>query len=72
MTDAPQDRIAFIGLGTMGEPMVRQLALAGFTPSVFDLNSEAATRIAKRSASTGMSSGRSRRGGMSTGMVLNL
>jgi 3-hydroxyisobutyrate dehydrogenase len=56
MADAPKDRIAFIGLGTMGEPMVRQLALAGITPSVFDLNVEAATRIAQDIGATAATS----------------
>lgn len=47
MIDASKDRIAFIGLGTMGEPMVRQLVLAGHTPALYDLNGEAAARVGR-------------------------
>ena len=34
-------RIAFIGLGAMGKPMVHNLMEAGFCVSVFDISSEA-------------------------------
>lgn len=37
--------IGFIGLGTMGEPMARRLANAGFALSVFDLNDAAVERL---------------------------
>ena len=42
-----QERIAFIGLGNMGAPMARNLARAGFAPTVFDL-SEAACASARQ------------------------
>ncbi len=38
-------KIGFIGLGSMGKPMVRNLAKAGFTLAVYDTNPEAAKQL---------------------------
>lgn len=43
---SPPDRVGFIGLGNMGNPMARLLAAAGYTLAVFDVNAEAVTRFA--------------------------
>jgi 3-hydroxyisobutyrate dehydrogenase len=41
----PPARIAFVGLGQMGAPMVRNLARAGFRLAVFDANAAATARV---------------------------
>ena len=43
---APPDRIGFIGLGNMGNPMAHLLAAAGYTLAVFDANADAVKRFA--------------------------
>ncbi|HEY1775931.1 MAG TPA: NAD(P)-dependent oxidoreductase [Solirubrobacteraceae bacterium] len=40
------ERVGFIGLGNMGEPMTRNLAAAGFTLTLGDLDSGRRTRLA--------------------------
>ena len=44
---SPPENIGFIGLGKMGEPMVRNLAKAGFRPVLFDLNRDIVAKLAK-------------------------
>jgi 3-hydroxyisobutyrate dehydrogenase len=46
------DKIAFIGLGTMGLPMVRNLAKAGSALSVFDASEDAVSAAAEQSGAT--------------------
>jgi 3-hydroxyisobutyrate dehydrogenase len=40
-----RERLGFVGLGIMGEPMAGHLAAAGFHLAVFDLNTGAAERV---------------------------
>lgn len=49
--------IGFIGLGSMGGPMARRLADAGFAPAVFDVTPEAVASVVARGA-TGCASAR--------------
>jgi 3-hydroxyisobutyrate dehydrogenase len=42
----PNERLGFIGLGIMGAPMAGHLAKAGYRLTLFDLNPEAARRVA--------------------------
>lgn len=42
----PDERLGFIGLGVMGAPMAGHLAKAGYRLTVYDLNAEAARRVA--------------------------
>lgn len=44
---SPPENIGFIGLGKMGEPMVRNLAKAGFRPVLFDINRDVVAKLAK-------------------------
>jgi len=43
---APPDRIGFIGLGNMGQPMAHLLVAAGYRLAVFDANADATRRFA--------------------------
>jgi 3-hydroxyisobutyrate dehydrogenase len=46
MSDAPRTRVAFIGLGTMGAPMSRNVAKAGFPLLLHDVERALAQRLA--------------------------
>ncbi|MBO0878420.1 MAG: NAD(P)-dependent oxidoreductase [Pseudonocardia sp.] len=46
MSDTPKTRVAFIGLGTMGAPMSRNIAKAGFPLLLHDLDRARAERLA--------------------------
>lgn len=50
------ERIAFIGLGTMGQPMARRLAEAGFALSVFDIDVAVTQRLAQEFGATAAAS----------------
>ncbi|MFS9606037.1 NAD(P)-binding domain-containing protein, partial [Klebsiella pneumoniae] len=41
-------RIAFLGLGTMGGPMAVNLAKAGYAVNAFDLSAEACAKAAEQ------------------------
>ena len=45
MTITPSQRIGFIGLGSLGEPLCHNLVLAGFSVTITDLNEELAQRL---------------------------
>jgi 3-hydroxyisobutyrate dehydrogenase len=40
-----RERLGFVGLGIMGEPMAGHLAAAGYQLAVYDINTEAARRV---------------------------
>ncbi len=42
------EKIGFVGIGTMGAPMVRCLAAAGYQPELFDITPEAAHLVAEQ------------------------
>jgi|SRR5579872_3673537 len=44
------EKIAFVGLGTMGGPMARNLVRAGYTVRVYDTNPEAVAKLVKEGA----------------------
>lgn len=46
MKSEPDMKIGFVGIGTMGAPMVRCLVKAGLRPALFDVDHEAARRVA--------------------------
>ena len=46
MTEAPQTRVGFIGLGTMGGPMVANIARAGYPLAVHDVDPAVTVRVA--------------------------
>lgn len=46
MKNLKNRKIAFLGLGNMGEPMVANLAAAGFKLSVYDISPEVVERVA--------------------------
>lgn len=48
-------KIAFIGLGNMGGPMVHNLVKAGFNVTAFDLSAEACAQVAKAGVAVGKS-----------------
>jgi 3-hydroxyisobutyrate dehydrogenase len=50
------ERIAFIGLGTMGQPMARRLAEAGHALSLFDIDAALAQRLAQEFGATAAAS----------------
>lgn len=47
--------VGFIGLGTMGEPMARNVLRGGFPPTVYDRRSEPVQRLVQVGASAGAS-----------------
>ncbi|MET8944163.1 NAD(P)-dependent oxidoreductase [Streptomyces sp. NPDC004542] len=50
------DKIAFIGLGTMGHPMVRNLAASGAALSVFDVDADAVRGVAEETGAMPLAS----------------
>ena len=50
------ERIAFIGLGTMGQPMARRLAEAGHALSLFDIDEAVVQRLAQEFGATAAAS----------------
>jgi 3-hydroxyisobutyrate dehydrogenase len=48
--DMPKEKIGFVGLGLMGNPMARNLVQAGFETMVYDINPEAVQRVADAGA----------------------
>lgn len=55
-------KVAFIGLGTMGAPMARNLAKAGFALRVHDLNAEAVAGLAAEGAAAAGSAAEAAKG----------
>jgi hypothetical protein len=46
MKSEPDTKLGFVGIGTMGAPMVRCLAQAGHRPILYDVDRDAAGRVA--------------------------
>jgi 3-hydroxyisobutyrate dehydrogenase len=46
MKSEPDTKLGFVGIGTMGAPMVRCLAQAGHRPILYDVNRDAVGRVA--------------------------
>ena len=55
-------KVAFVGVGTMGAPMARNLLKGGFELRVFDVNAEAAGRLASAGATRAASPAEATRG----------
>lgn len=55
-------KIAFIGLGNMGGPMVQNLMKAGFDVTAFDLSQDACAQVAKAGVAVGTSAAETARG----------
>ena len=49
---SPEQRIGFVGLGQMGEPMARRLAATGVALYLYDVRPEVAERLAAETAAT--------------------